>query len=80
MAAVPIKFRCHHCQQLLGVSRNRAGGVVACPRCAAELVVPEPDESVVVVPEPAVTSPATATAYAPPTRANRSTPASPSAC
>jgi len=60
MAAVPIKFRCHHCQQLLGVSRNRAGGVVACPRCAAELMVPDPDEPGVMTPEPQPPFPAPA--------------------
>lgn len=44
MAAVPIKFRCYRCSQLLGVARSKAGAVVACPKCSAELVVPEPSE------------------------------------
>jgi hypothetical protein len=45
MAGVPIKFRCYRCQQLLGVARSKAGSVVSCPKCSAELVVPEPVES-----------------------------------
>lgn len=40
----PLKFRCYRCNQLLGVSRQKVGEVVACPRCQAELVVPDPDE------------------------------------
>lgn len=46
MAAVPIKFRCYRCHQLLGVARSKAGAVVACPKCSAELVVPQPSEPV----------------------------------
>jgi hypothetical protein len=42
--ANPIKFRCFACNQLLGVSRSKAGEVVSCPKCAAELIVPELDE------------------------------------
>src|SRR4051812_43340906 len=45
MAGVPIKFRCYQCNQLLGVSRSKVGSVVACPKCATELIVPEPDEA-----------------------------------
>jgi len=45
MAGTPIKFRCYRCNQLLGAARSKAGGVVACPKCAAELEVPEPSES-----------------------------------
>ncbi len=44
MAGVPIKFRCFRCSQLLGVSPTKVGSVVSCPKCAAELVVPEPVE------------------------------------
>ncbi len=44
MAGVPVKFRCYRCNQLLGVSRTKVGAIVACPKCAAELVVPEPTE------------------------------------
>ena len=39
--AEPIRFRCFQCNKLLGVSRSKAGAVVACPQCSAELVVPE---------------------------------------
>lgn len=42
MAGVPIKFRCYRCNQLLGVARSKAGAVVDCPKCSAELIVPEP--------------------------------------
>jgi hypothetical protein len=45
MAAAPIKFRCFRCSQLLGVSRSKAGAVVACPKCGVELIVPEPADS-----------------------------------
>jgi len=44
MAGNPIKFRCYQCNQLLGVSRNRVGGVVSCPKCQAGLIVPDPEE------------------------------------
>jgi hypothetical protein len=44
MAGAPIKFRCYRCNQLLGVSLSKAGGVVACPKCSAELRVPQPSE------------------------------------
>jgi hypothetical protein len=42
--ANPIKFRCFQCNQLLGVSRTKAGEVVSCPKCSAELIVPELEE------------------------------------
>ena len=45
MASAPIKFRCFRCNQLMGVSRSKAGAVVACPKCQVELVVPDPEES-----------------------------------
>jgi hypothetical protein len=45
MAGVPLKFRCYQCNQLLGVSRARIGKVVACPKCKADLIVPDPDEA-----------------------------------
>ncbi len=44
MPKVPIKFRCVECNQLLGVSPSKVGSVVACPRCAVELIVPEVDD------------------------------------
>lgn len=45
MAGVPLKFRCYQCNQLLGVSRGKVGTVVACPKCRADLIVPDPDEA-----------------------------------
>ncbi len=45
MASVPIKFRCYRCNQMIGVSRTKAGAVVACPKCQVDIVVPEPDDS-----------------------------------
>jgi hypothetical protein len=43
MPAAAITFRCYQCQKLLGASRSRIGSVVNCPKCSAELVVPEPE-------------------------------------
>lgn len=37
---MPIRFRCGKCNQLLGISRRKAGTVVRCPSCATELMVP----------------------------------------
>jgi len=45
MAGVPLKFRCYQCNQLLGVSRSKIGTVVACPKCKADLIVPDPAEA-----------------------------------
>ena len=39
-----LKFRCYKCNQLLSATRKKAGTVIACPRCKAELKVPEPQE------------------------------------
>jgi len=35
-----LKFRCYRCNQLLAVAPARAGTVVACPRCKADLQIP----------------------------------------
>lgn len=40
---MPIKFRCKHCQQFLGISKSRAGAVVDCPQCGRSVRVPELD-------------------------------------
>ena len=48
---MPIKFRCQYCQQLLGISRSRAGAVVDCPRCGRSLRVPELDGSIRQMPD-----------------------------
>jgi hypothetical protein len=45
MPGNPIKFRCYKCNQLLGVSRSKLGTVVACPKCATELQVPDPEDA-----------------------------------
>ena len=47
MASAPIRFRCFECNQLLGVTRSKAGTVVSCPKCATELIVPEPEDEVI---------------------------------
>jgi hypothetical protein len=45
----PLKFRCYRCNQLIGVPPKRAGSVIACPKCKAELKVPEPQEQAAAV-------------------------------
>src|SRR5256714_11793322 len=45
--AMPIRFRCAYCNQLLGIARRKAGTVVRCPTCAGQVVVPPSD-----VPDP----------------------------
>lgn len=37
---MPIRFRCSHCNQLMGIARRKAGMTVQCPTCHAEVVVP----------------------------------------
>jgi hypothetical protein len=43
---MPIRFRCAYCNQLLGISRRKAGTVVRCPTCAGQVVVPASDAEV----------------------------------
>jgi hypothetical protein len=43
---MPIRFRCAYCNQLLGISRRKAGTVVRCPTCAGQVVVPNSDAEV----------------------------------
>lgn len=40
---MPIQFRCEHCQQLLSISRRKAGGTTVCPSCLEEVPVPTLD-------------------------------------
>ncbi|MHB1422646.1 MAG: hypothetical protein ACYC3I_05515 [Gemmataceae bacterium] len=47
---MPIRFRCHQCNQLMGIARRKAGTTVRCPTCRAALVVPQPGEE--AKPEP----------------------------
>jgi len=49
---MPIKFRCTHCQQFLGISRAKAGSVTDCPSCGRTIRVPELDGSVKPLPKP----------------------------
>jgi DNA-directed RNA polymerase subunit RPC12/RpoP len=43
MAIERLKFRCYRCNQLLGATPNKAGSVVTCPKCSAELLIPIPE-------------------------------------
>lgn len=38
--AMPIKFRCEYCRQLMGIAENKAGSQVDCPTCGRALRVP----------------------------------------
>jgi hypothetical protein len=49
---MPIKFRCQHCRQLLGIARRQAGEVVDCPTCGRSVRVPVPGGPVEPVPAP----------------------------
>lgn len=40
---MPIRFRCAYCNQLMAISRRKAGTVVSCPKCAGDIIVPTPD-------------------------------------
>ena len=40
---MPIRFRCSHCNQLMGIARRKAGMQVQCPTCHAQVVVPKSD-------------------------------------
>src|SRR3989442_539253 len=39
---MPIRFRCAYCNQLMGIARRKAGTVVRCPKCAGQVIVPDP--------------------------------------
>lgn len=47
---MPIRFRCHRCNQLMGIARRKAGMTVRCPTCHADLVVPQTDEEPAAAP------------------------------
>ena len=49
---MPIKFRCQHCDQLMGISRSKAGDVVDCQTCGMSVRVPGLDGEVVPLPQP----------------------------
>jgi ribosomal protein S27E len=40
---MPIRFRCPHCNQRLGIARRKAGTEVQCPKCHAPVLVPPTD-------------------------------------
>jgi hypothetical protein len=53
---MPIRFRCPHCGQLMGIARRKAGSRVQCTSCTREVLVPTSDDP--RVPEaPAPTAP-----------------------
>lgn len=39
---MPIRFRCDHCNRLLGIARRKAGSQVICPHCGFPIIVPDP--------------------------------------
>lgn len=39
---MPIRFRCPHCNRLLGIATRKAGTEIACPQCAVPVTVPKP--------------------------------------
>jgi hypothetical protein len=49
---MPIKFRCPHCQQFLGISRSKAGAVTDCPTCGRTIRVPDLDGKISPLPKP----------------------------
>ena len=49
---MPIKFRCQHCRQFLGISRDQAGTVTDCPTCGRTIRIPHLDGSVDPLPNP----------------------------
>ena len=47
---MPIKFRCPHCEQFLGISRGKAGALTDCPSCGRTIRIPDLDGSVKPLP------------------------------
>jgi hypothetical protein len=47
---MPIKFRCPHCEQFLGISRNKAGALTDCPTCGRTIRIPDLDGTVQPLP------------------------------
>jgi hypothetical protein len=47
---MPIRFRCVYCNQLLGISRRKAGTIVRCTTCEGQLIVPDPNDPVTTEP------------------------------
>ena len=42
---MPIRFRCPHCERLLGIARRKAGTPIRCPQCGEGVTVPHQDEA-----------------------------------
>lgn len=40
---MPVRFRCHHCSQLLGIAHRKIGMEVSCPTCHNLVLVPPRD-------------------------------------
>jgi phage FluMu protein Com len=40
---MPVRFRCKHCNQLLGIARRKIGMEVHCPECHKRVRVPAED-------------------------------------
>jgi phage FluMu protein Com len=51
LAVERLKFRCYQCNQLLASWPSKAGSIVSCPRCKADLVVPAADSTAAADPE-----------------------------
>jgi hypothetical protein len=51
LAVERLKFRCYQCNQLLASLPSKAGSIVSCPRCKADLVVPAVDSPAAADPE-----------------------------
>lgn len=49
---MPIKFRCPHCRQFLGISRGKAGALTDCPTCGRTIRIPDLDGKVKPLPKP----------------------------
>jgi phage FluMu protein Com len=41
---MPIRFRCSHCDRLLGIARRKAGVQIHCPQCGETVTVPQQDQ------------------------------------
>lgn len=42
---MPVRFRCPHCNRLLGIARRKAGTQINCPQCNRMLSVPPDDKN-----------------------------------
>jgi phage FluMu protein Com len=55
--AMPIRFRCTYCHQLMGIARRKAGTEVECPTCKGKVLVPASSDEHVPVQPPAADAP-----------------------